>query len=303
MPSLEGLKRKIDSTKDLGSVVKTMKALAAVNIRQFEKAVTALKIYNRTVEMALQAVLHDRPGFSVTARPADQGGLGAVVFGTDQGMCGPFNETIVAHTQEAIDGLAVENLGLRIIAVGMRATNRLEDEGRQVQKTFAVPGSVGAVTPLVQDLVMEIERWLDRDSLNRVFLFYCTPQSAATYRPRQVRLLPVDRQWLEKIREKPWPGNQLPWFSMDWDTLFAALMRQYFFVSLYRAAAESLAAENASRLAAMQGAESSIEERLESLQGQYHRQRQMGITEELLDIVSGFEALQAGSSDEETGYG
>lgn len=54
---------------------------------------------------------------------------------------------------------------------------------------------------------------------------------------------------------------------------------------------KALAAENASRLAAMQGAESNIEDRLDELQGRYHRQRQMGITEELLDVVSGFEAL------------
>jgi F-type H+-transporting ATPase subunit gamma len=83
---------------------------------------------------------------------------------------------------------------------------------------------------------------------------------------------------------------------MDWDELFAALMRQYLFVSLYRAAVESLAAENASRLAAMQGAESSVEERLETLENRYHRQRQLRITEELLDIVSGFEALRSQGS-------
>ena len=59
-----------------------------------------------------------------------------------------------------------------------------------------------------------------------------------------------------------------------------------------RAAAESLAAENASRLAAMQGAESSIEDRLDELKGQYHRERQTGITEEMQDIVAGFEALR-----------
>jgi F-type H+-transporting ATPase subunit gamma len=83
----------------------------------------------------------------------------------------------------------------------------------------------------------------------------------------------------------------LPLFSMDRDQLFSALIRQYLFVSLFRACAESLASENASRLAAMQGAERNIEERLEELQTQFHQQRQMTITEELLDIVAGFEAL------------
>ena len=78
---------------------------------------------------------------------------------------------------------------------------------------------------------------------------------------------------------------------MEWENLFRALIGEYLFVSIYRAFANSLASENASRLAAMQSAEKNIEERLEELFMQFHRQRQMTITEELLDIVSGFEAL------------
>jgi F-type H+-transporting ATPase subunit gamma len=84
----------------------------------------------------------------------------------------------------------------------------------------------------------------------------------------------------------------LPTFTMDWDRLFSALISQYLFVSLYRAFAESLASENASRLASMQGAERNIADRLQELQGSFHQQRQSTITAELLDIVSGFEALR-----------
>jgi len=79
---------------------------------------------------------------------------------------------------------------------------------------------------------------------------------------------------------------------MDWEGLFSRLIRRYLFVSLYQAFAESLASENASRLASMQGAERNIEERLAGLQALFHRQRQMAITEELLDIVAGYEALE-----------
>lgn len=78
---------------------------------------------------------------------------------------------------------------------------------------------------------------------------------------------------------------------MDWQSMLRALIREYLFVSIYRAFANSLASENASRLAAMQSAEKNIEERLQDLFILFHRQRQMTITEELLDIVSGFEAM------------
>ena len=83
---------------------------------------------------------------------------------------------------------------------------------------------------------------------------------------------------------------------MSEERLASALFRQYFFVSLYRACAESLASENASRLASMQIAEKNIAERLGELQAEFNHQRQSGITEELLDIVSGFEALTQGDN-------
>lgn len=76
---------------------------------------------------------------------------------------------------------------------------------------------------------------------------------------------------------------------MDWNRLFSTVLSQYFFVSCYRALAESLASEQASRLTAMQSAERNIGDRLEQLQ--YQQQRQQEITEELLDVMAGFEAV------------
>jgi F-type H+-transporting ATPase subunit gamma len=86
-------------------------------------------------------------------------------------------------------------------------------------------------------------------------------------------------------------------FTMEKGELFSTLIREYLFVSLFRSMAESLASENAARLASMQGAEKNIEERLDELYTAFHQQRQMAITEELLDIVSGFLALESVEGD------
>jgi F-type H+-transporting ATPase subunit gamma len=107
-----------------------------------------------------------------------------------------------------------------------------------------------------------------------------------------VHLLPLDRAWIQRLQETPWPTRALPFFRGDPQALFSGLVREYLFAGLFRAFAQSLASENASRLASMQGAEKNIEERLAELQNRFHQQRQMSITEELLDIVAGFEALQ-----------
>jgi F-type H+-transporting ATPase subunit gamma len=98
--TLESLRRKIDGAGDLEGVVRSMKALAASSIGQYEKAVQALDDYYRTVELALVASLHQGGPVALAEaklphkRP-HEGKIGAVVFGSDQGLVGRFNEVIV----------------------------------------------------------------------------------------------------------------------------------------------------------------------------------------------------------------
>jgi len=291
MQTIETLKRKIKTAEDLQSVVKTMKTLAAVNIRQYERAVESLADYNRTIEMGLQVLLRGKPEAIHLIPDESPLHLGAVVFGSDQGMCGPLNDQVAAYSLGKMGLTHLPREKRMILAVGLRVAGRLQDSGQYVEETLSVPSSISGITPAVQELVTIIEGWHFRRGISLVWLFYSEHLSGASYRPKALRLLPIDAQWLRRIEGRPWPTRVLPTFTMEWEALFSRLIRQYLFVSLYRAFAESLASENASRLASMQGAERNIEERLGELQGLFHRQRQMSITEELLDIVAGYEAL------------
>lgn len=291
MQTIESLKRKIQSAQDLLGVVKTMKALAAVSIRQYQKAVESLLEYNHTVEMGLQIVLKRSPGIFAPARTASEQRLGVIVFGSDQGLCGQLNNIIATHAMEEMKSPGIPKENRVIIAVGVRVADILEDSGHRVMEVLSTPGSTAGITPMVQDITTILEDWRFKRQINRMILCYNEYVSGANYRPKTLKLLPVDREWLKNLEKKKWESRSLPLFTMDWEALFRALIREYLFVSLYRAFAESLASENASRLAAMQSAEKNIEERLEELFGQFHRQRQSTITEELLDIVCGFEAL------------
>jgi F-type H+-transporting ATPase subunit gamma len=291
METLEALQRKITSAEDLQSVVKTMKALAAVNIRQYEKAVESLAVYHRTVERGLHIMLTTKGERTAIVKPAIEARLGALVFGSDQGMCGQLNEQVVAHALEALDDLGTSPADRTVSVVGARAAARLEEAGQSVEACFEVPSALSGVTPMVQDLLLHLEAWHTQGQIERMYLFYSQHLSSATFRPHTVHLLPLNQAWLTSLEMEAWPTRMLPTFTMDWERLFSALIRQYLFVSLYRTCAESLASENASRLAAMQGAEKNIEDRLAELQALFRQQRQMAITEELLDIVAGFEAL------------
>lgn len=291
MGNIESIKRQIKTAEDLFSVVKNMKMLAAVSIRQYEEAVKSLDDFNRATEMGFNTLLRLRPEALTLLRPEPAHRLGAVIFGSDQGMCGQLNDQIFSHAWEAMDNLGFP-LGKRLVmAVGLRIAERLEAAGETVEKYLPVPGSVEGVTPKVLEVLTDIGRWHEELHINRIVLIFQKHLSSGSYLPQTLFLWPVDSLVLENFRRIPWSTRSLPTFTMDWRRLFQALIRQHLFGSLYRAFAESLASEHASRLTSMQGAEKNIETRLAELNAQFHQMRQMSITEELLDIVSGFTAL------------
>jgi F-type H+-transporting ATPase subunit gamma len=293
--STASLGRKINSAGQLQSVVRTMKALAASSIGQYERSVRALADYYRTVELGLGACFRENgPEVSVVDRKAssDQHAVGAVVFGSDQGLVGQFNDVIVDY---AINALASLPGKARVWAVGVRAHARLEDAGLTPVGLFTVPNSVQAITPLVRQIQIESEARRAKDEYASLWVFHNRPISGSLYEPVSVRLLPLDAQWQQGLAKVRWPTRKLPQVMGHGTSTMRSLIREYLFISLFRACAESLASENASRLAAMERADTNINDLLAQLHGTFHRLRQSSIDEELFDVIAGFEAL-VGSS-------
>ncbi len=289
--TMASLRRKIGSAGDLQSVVRSMKALAASSIGQYEQSVRALGDYYRTVELGLGICF--RKG-APTAQMTQAGGradaslVGAVVFGSDQGLVGQFNDVVADFAVQALAALPGKH---QVWAVGERVHARLADAGLAPVGLFAVPNSVKAITPLIGQILVESESRHAQGAVTELHLFYNRPRSGAVYASVGQRLLPLDESWRSKLAGLPWPTANLPEIMGEGAAALRALIREYLFVSLYRACAESLASENASRLAAMQRAEKNIDDLLEELNGGFHRLRQSSIDEELFDVISGFEAL------------
>jgi F-type H+-transporting ATPase subunit gamma len=287
------LRGKIKTAGDLQSVVRTMKAVAASSIGQYEKSVSALGDYYRTVELGLGACFrHGNPReLMPDSEPKhDSGSVGAIVFGSDQGLVGQFNEVVADFAMKTLASLAGKP---HVWAVGERVHERLADSGMSMLKTFALPNSVKAITPLVGQIQLESEAHRAKGEYARVYVFHNRPQPGALYEPVSQRLLPLDAQWLKGLAKVEWPTSTIPQVISTGSGTLRSLIREYLFISLFRACAESLASENASRLAAMQRADKNIDDSLESLNATFHRVRQSGIDEELFDVVSGFEALTA----------
>jgi F-type H+-transporting ATPase subunit gamma len=288
--SMPVLQRKIHSATDLQSVVRTMKAMAAANINQYENAVLALDDYNLTLQLALTAALK----YGNIGSELKQSGnkkaefIGVIVLGSDQGLVGQFNDQLAEFV---IAELAKLSGPKRVWAIGERIHGMLKGEDIQLGQNFVLPGSINAISPFISELLLEIQSLQEQGALQEVYLFNNKPIANARYICHLQRLLPLDKSWQQELKRKPWPGNCLPQLLNEPTTTLAKLFGEFLFISMFRACAQSLASENASRLMAMQRAEKNIEEMQLELQQSFNQLRQSGIDEELFDLIGGFEAL------------
>ncbi|AQU99349.1 ATPase F1F0 subunit gamma [Desulfococcus multivorans] len=288
MQTLEALGRKIRTAHDLLGVVKTMKSLAAVSIRQYERAVESLEAYRRVIDAGWRVLL--RHGVA-DVRESPLKGAVCMIIASDQGMCGQFNEAILKHALAQAPGLAGEGSELAFWTFGEKLRGALADAGYRDQGHFAAPGSLSTIHEKVRAVIQRIEQWRSEKGTEHFYICHNVVIERGGYRQVCVRLLPLDRTWaLAHAREK-WPGRCIPMLGLPGNLMFKHLLRQYLFAALFRAFAQSLAGENAARLMAMQAAEKNILELLDNLQAGFRELRQNSITDELLDIISGFEAL------------
>lgn len=293
MATQESLVRKMKSVDELRSIVRTMKAMAAANLHQYERAVESLEDYHHTVALGLQIVL----GKGRAKRPhkhlaVKTGSLLAVVIGTDYGFAGQFNEEIIRHALTVLDR---DQTTTHVIAVGGQAADGLNKVQRKITAAFPLPSSLAGINPLVQRLALEIEQIRTTQDVEEVLLLFNRPSASTTYTQQTTRLFPVLFDDVLGDAQK-WPSRSLPMYTVGYAQMLQALVREYIYVSIYRSIALSMAGENVSRLAAMHAAVKKIEEVSENLTMEYRQKRQNAITGELLDILSGFEALSPGQN-------
>lgn len=292
METFEALGRRISTTKDLRAIISTMKSLSMVSMHQYDQAVAALQTYRQTIELGFQVLMREHVNLDLGSR--DIGPTIAIPFGSDHGLCGRFNDQIVQFAMAELGQPKAAVTEIVWLPVGAQIAARLEAQSQPVDDEMRLPGSVNGLTATTQELLLAIDGWRTERGATRVVLFHNRRTDQASAETSMTQIWPLDRAWLWSIAGRQWPSRRLPTFSMNPDRLFASLVRQHLFVMFFRAGAESLESEHATRLMAMQAAERNIDERLDEMNGRFRRMRQQSITEELLDVVAGFESLAEG---------
>ena len=259
METLETLHRKIGGVEDLRSVVRSMRAMAASNITQYETAVSSLRSYQRSIALGMAAYF-GKDGLS-TAEPTLSNKKAShstcvIVLGSDLGLVGQFNDSLAEHVRSSLANSPEQT---RIWAVGERVEAVLEDMGLRVTRSFHVPNSVNGITGLVGELLHVIQKEMENGTADEFHLFHNRlGENHALAMAESSRFLPLDHRWRDQFAEMEWPTNRIPQIIGEPRDVLRGLVREFLFITLFRACAESLASENMSRLTAMQRAENNI---------------------------------------------
>ncbi len=288
--TLESLVQRTASMQGIRGVVHTMKTLSVINSAPYEHAARAIETYHHTVLEGLRAFLNVSGPLDVAT--SDIATRVMVIFGSDHGLCGNYNESLAAIVKQHIGTDADDDV--MVLCVGAQMADALSGQGITSEETFFPPASVDGIGRLANLLTQKLDdiRHGIYPREMAVSLTYFTRSEGKAQAPEIAPLLPLDPQLVADLTAKPWVSRSLPFLSMPPDGLFMALVRGHLFASLFRAAAEAMVTENAARLALMQQAEQSVDDRLQDLKSDTQALRQTEITTELLDVIIGFEALK-----------
>lgn len=284
------LKKKIKNGKTLKTIAKTLKVLAAMNRQTYQKIVGALEEYDKSIELGLIASLMQAPKYIETfqLKKTAVKKVGAVIFGSDLGLVGQFNDLIADYAAKELQQIPGKK---SIWVVGEIIDNKLRAlKDFDIKPPYRVPVSSKYILPLLTQLQSSIDEEIQ--TLDQLLIFY-NDTEGSLYKPTYLRLLPLDKNWLKQFTTKKWPTRQIPELVDGLEETFFTLIKEYLFIEIYRICAKSLFSENSARFLYMKMAEKKIQDHLQGLQLEFNHARQDTIDRELADILSGFEALKA----------
>ena len=273
---IEGLQKRIKTTQDLRSIVSTMKSLSAVSIIQYDAALKSLVEYGRTINLGAVALMKNgdlKLPKETPVKPEAKRAL-AVVIGSDTGLVGKMNREVVRFAEKFLTekGFKIEQTAF--IAIGRQIIAQLMRDERNLVESYPVSNSVKAVSKTAASVLITAQEHIQ------------------TERTTSSLLMPLGTEWLERLKNIGWPGHNFPTYTLPPEQIFSALMRERLLIELSTAITDALSAEHHMRLTTMQAAEKNIDENLEAMNLEYQQMRQENITTELLDVVSGAEALR-----------
>jgi F-type H+-transporting ATPase subunit gamma len=291
MANQKEIKRRIRTVQKTQQITSAMRMVSAAKLRRAQDAIIAARPYATRLWATMYELGRRQEGLShpLLQEHAERKTLEIVVVASDRGLCGAFNANVMKAAQQALKERGGEFSEVAVSTVGRKAGDFFRRR-RAIEKSWLIGQGVN------MNLVGEIREHLvtryESGAVDEVVIVGSEFVSALTQRPTVVRLLPLVPEF-SRVRDYEEAEGREPFeIEPSPGALLDVLVPQALEFTIYRVLLESQAGEHAARMTAMESATRNTEELIGSLTLQFNRARQAAITKELMEIVSGAEALK-----------
>jgi F-type H+-transporting ATPase subunit gamma len=295
MASVQDLKRRVRSVRNTRKITKAMELVASARLRRAQSRIEAMRPYAETMLELIAGV--GRAAASVRGLPLLQqreqvDSVALVALTGDRGLAGPFNAQILRRAFALERELRGEGKNVRFVAIGKKGRSTLAFRRYEVAREFVGFTDRPAYAD-AQTIAHAVAELYTNGDVDRVVLVYNAFVSPLVQRVTEQEILPISPDILEtseeERRDDALRGDFI--FEPEPEEILARLLPVYLETQVYRALLESAASEQGARMTAMRNASKNAGELIDSLTLQMNRARQAEITQEILEVVAGAEAL------------
>jgi F-type H+-transporting ATPase subunit gamma len=292
MPSLKDLRNRIASVKATRKITKAMQMVAAAKLRRAQEAALAARPYSERMATVLSNLASSMQGRDDAPRLL--AGTGKedthllIVATAERGLCGAFNSSIARLAREQADKLLAQGKTVKIVTVGKKGNDILKRlYGRYIVDAVDFKGMRSVGFAQAQEVANRIIKLFDDGQFDVATLYFAEFKSVISQKPTALRLIPAN------VGEGKAPdlGGAIYDAEPDEGEILADLLPRNISVQVLRAILENAASEQGARMSAMDNATRNAGDMINKLTIRYNRQRQAQITKELIEIISGAEAL------------
>ena len=295
MAGLKELKTRIASVKSTQKITSAMKMVAASRLRRAQAAAESARPFADRMARMIGSIVS---GASAEGAPALLAGTGAddthllIPVTSDRGLCGGFNAAIIRETRRRIAALEEDGKTVKLLCVGRKSRDILRREhGDKMVETFTGIGRTVVQLDEAKEVAAEVRRLLDKGAFDVCWVIYNRFVTAMTQVVTPRQLIPVALDENEAAEEEP-TGSQASYeYEPSEADILDSLLPANLDVQIFRALLESGASEHGARMTAMDNATRNADDMIDDLTMTFNRTRQARITSELIEIISGAEAV------------
>ena len=293
MPNLKELKNRISSVKSTRKITSAMKMVAASKLRRAQELAESSRVYADSLSFILSSLAGNTKNSTdlpeiLTGRENSKISL-LIINSSDRGLCGGFNSNLFRNAKKWISDQQGQGKSVKIMTVGKKASSFYKKTDLDIVASFEDLNSNDRQIQVSEEIKNKIMELFENNEIDEVSILFNKFVSAISQEPTYQSLIPLSNE--ETSEDESEANNAIFEFEPDKNELLEYLVPRNFLTQIYRSVLESSASEHAARMTSMDNATRNAGDMIDRLTLTYNRTRQAFITKELIEIISGAEAV------------